>query len=172
MPMQSTPLADRFWLKVHKTDTCWLWTGCKSTSGYGKIGLGGKHGPSEYTHRVSYTLERGLIPNGLGVLHHCDVKLCVRPSHLFLGNRSDNALDAVSKGLGNTGDRNPSRQHPERLMRGDGHVGAKLTSSNVLEIRSRWKAGGVKQRALASEYGVSPSVICVVISRKTWRHVD
>jgi hypothetical protein len=33
-----------------------------------------------------------------GVLHRCDVKACVRPDHLFLGNQSDNLSDAALKG--------------------------------------------------------------------------
>lgn len=30
-------LAERFWAKVLKTDTCWIWQGYVNTSGYGQI---------------------------------------------------------------------------------------------------------------------------------------
>jgi hypothetical protein len=49
-------------------------------------------------HRVSYELANGPIPAGLCVLHHCDNRPCIRPSHLFLGTRRDNALDKTLKG--------------------------------------------------------------------------
>ncbi|HEU5089071.1 MAG TPA: hypothetical protein VFT99_16560, partial [Roseiflexaceae bacterium] len=32
------PLAERFWAKVRKTDTCWLWTAATDHNGYGRIG--------------------------------------------------------------------------------------------------------------------------------------
>jgi predicted transcriptional regulator len=41
----------------------------------------------------------------------------------------------------------------------------------VLEIRSRYAAGGISQAALAREYGVSQPKINYVVNRKTWRHV-
>jgi len=73
---------------------CWLWTGAL-VSGYGQKTENGKQ---QYTHRLSWELHRGHIPDGLYVLHRCDVRCCVNPDHLFLGTYSDNTLDAVAKG--------------------------------------------------------------------------
>lgn len=35
----------------------------------------------------------GKIPDGMLVLHKCDVKRCVSPYHLYLGTYSDNTKD-------------------------------------------------------------------------------
>lgn len=32
------------------------------------------------------------------VCHHCDVKCCVNPDHLFVGTHRDNVVDAIAKG--------------------------------------------------------------------------
>lgn len=33
MPTNKRPMEERFWAKVQKTETCWLWTGYISKSG-------------------------------------------------------------------------------------------------------------------------------------------
>lgn len=87
----------KFWPKVNKTDTCWLWTGARA-SGYGTIGAGGYKGKMLSAHRVSYELAYGKFDPKLYVLHKCDVKLCVNPEHLFLGTQQDNVDDMIAKG--------------------------------------------------------------------------
>jgi len=100
--------APAFWSRVNKTQTCWLWTGSWKGKGYGSCYIGGRH---RRAHRVAYELANGPIPAGLQVCHRCDVRLCVRPDHLFLGTASDNQLDAARKG------RNPMQLYPERHRR-------------------------------------------------------
>src|SRR5258708_7030756 len=70
---------------------CWLWMRCVDDGGYGKIG-------GELAHRISWTAFIGPIPDDLCVLHHCDTPCCVRPDHLFLGDRKINAEDRETKG--------------------------------------------------------------------------
>jgi hypothetical protein len=72
----------RFWAKVEKTETCWLWTGHTSKSGgrYGKGGYGQYR--SRMAHRLAWELIRGPIPEGLVLDHLCEVTRCVNPDHL------------------------------------------------------------------------------------------
>lgn len=94
-------LAARFWAKVNKTPTCWLWTANRLPKGYGVINVGGRAGSQQLAHRVSWELHFGPIPDGLWVLHRCDNPPCVRPDHLFLGTVQDNVDDMVTKGRAN-----------------------------------------------------------------------
>lgn len=91
------PLAERFWQKVKKSDSCWEWQGANVPKGYGIIG---KDGRNQYAHRVSWELHTGVIPKGLLVCHHCDNPKCVRPDHLFVGTHQDNLRDMSRKGRG------------------------------------------------------------------------
>lgn len=72
---------ERFWEKVQKTDSCWLWTGAKSSAGYGTFNLGDNRG-YDYAHRVAYRLLAGPIPDGLVIDHLCRVRHCCNPDHL------------------------------------------------------------------------------------------
>jgi hypothetical protein len=74
---------------------CWLWLGSVGKLGYGLVKRKGK---SFSTHRVAYELFVGKIPAGKWVLHSCDVRSCVNPNHLFLGDNQANVTDAVKKG--------------------------------------------------------------------------
>jgi len=115
-------LAERFWEKVSKTATCWLWTAGSQKAGYGRFKVNGK---LQGAHRVAYELTNGPIPAGLVLCHRCDNPQCVNPAHLFPGTHGDNARDAIQKGrrIVPTGSRRkkgcigPNRQlTPERVQ--------------------------------------------------------
>jgi hypothetical protein len=72
-------IEERFWTKVRKTDTCWVWTAGKNQDGYGRFQVGRK--PTS-AHRVAYELSVGPIPDGLQLDHLCRVRDCVNPAHL------------------------------------------------------------------------------------------
>jgi hypothetical protein len=85
----------RFWAKIEKGEGCWLWTAAVGPGGYGQFQIGRRpHG----AHRVAWMLANGPIPEGRLVIHSCDVRRCVRPDHLRLGNHTDNMLDQLSRG--------------------------------------------------------------------------
>jgi hypothetical protein len=62
---------------------------------YGQFVMNGK---SMLAHRASYELFVGPIPEGMLVLHTCDLPLCVKPQHLWLGTQAENMRDAIRKG--------------------------------------------------------------------------
>lgn len=78
---------DRFWSKVTKTDTCWLWIGTLQSKGYGHFLMGGRR---QRAHRVVYRWAYGPIPEELLVEHKCRVRNCVRPEHLRLATNKQN----------------------------------------------------------------------------------
>lgn len=70
---------ERFWQKVQKTETCWLWTGNRNHGGYGCLTIDYR---SVKAHRWAYQKLIGPIPLGLELDHLCRVRHCVNPSHL------------------------------------------------------------------------------------------
>jgi HNH endonuclease len=98
-----------------KTETeCWEWRGCKYRNGYGVFGgasrLSSNKWRNESAHRFSFILHFGPIPAGLHVCHKCDNKICVNPSHLWLGTAADNMHDKLRKGR----DHNQRKTHCKR----------------------------------------------------------
>ncbi|MFZ9715826.1 MAG: HNH endonuclease signature motif containing protein [Ilumatobacteraceae bacterium] len=120
--------------KVVKTDSCWLWGGALTSHGYGSIKfLQRRWG----THRLSYTVFKGSIPDGLMVCHSCDVRACVNPDHLWLGTNLDNQRDSESKGRAHWQNCHPSQMPRTHCFRGHDYsvVGfyAKVRSSGRLK---------------------------------------
>jgi len=146
---------NRFWVHVGRPDdpdACWLWTGYISENGYGIFGVSGRQYKA---HRVSYFIEHGRIENDRLVLHRCDVRACVNPAHLFLGTPKDNSQDALKKG------RNTK-------LYGEQNGKAKLTRAAVLAIRRICKRGGVYQKTVAKQFGVSAATVSYVINGGRW----
>lgn len=110
------PIVPRFWSHVNKNGPvhpilgtcCWLWTANCVGKGNKTHPKNSKHGQFTYTlknqpqvhvyaHRFAWELKHGPIPDGVFLLHHCDVPPCVNDAHLFLGNQDDNMKDAAKK---------------------------------------------------------------------------
>lgn len=132
---------------------CWMFLGQLSHIGYGRI-KNYKTGKQEAAHRVAYRAWKGYIPPDLWVLHRCDMRACVNPDHLFLGNQTDNMRDCVRKGRKNN-------------LKGERHGGAKLTEEQVREIRKSSAAAST----FAGLFGVSEETIRSIRSRRIWRHI-
>lgn len=140
----------RFWDKVDKSGSCWLWTGSNKPRGYGQIKVEGK---TIFAHRLSWELAYGPIPEGLYVCHRCDVPACVRPDHLFLGTQTDNMADRDAKG---------------RTQHGENHYKAKLCELDVWLIKN---IEGQSGRAIAKWFDVCPGTVYDILNGKTWAHV-
>lgn len=146
----SRPMEERFWEKVSKTDSCWLWTGFKTRKGYGRLRLTDLR-KSRSAHRIAWFLAHGEWPV-LQVLHTCDVPSCVRPDHLFLGTHDDNMRDKAQKG----------RQSGELSPK------AKLSNEEAFFMRLQHSIGATPA-ALALLYEVKRSVVYAVLSGRAYR---
>lgn len=148
--------AARFWEKVEKTDTCWLWRSSLNNKGYGQFHVG-SFSQHVLAHRFSWALAHGEVPTGSIVMHTCDMPACVRPDHLRIGTQGDNQRDMAAKGrAGHLGVRSPN---------------AKLDDQKVREIRAL-HAIGTSIAELARRYGVERVVVRGVVRRRRWKHVE
>lgn len=100
---------ERFWAKVQKTETCWLWIGSLTLNGYGQLWL---HGRRVMVHRLSYTWLVGPIPEGKQLDHLCRVRNCVRPSHLEPVTNRENCMRGESFAAVNARKTHCSEGHP------------------------------------------------------------
>ena len=146
-------------VEIDPRTACWNWTASLRPTGYGQMRY---LGTTELAHRVSWMLFRGPIPKAanrygtMNVLHHCDNPKCVNPEHLFIGDQSDNAKDAVSK-----------KRWGRRGCVGESHGKARLTEKDVLEIRKSF----LSLKQLVLRYRVSKSAIQHVLKRRSWAHI-
>jgi hypothetical protein len=146
-----------FWLHVdkdgpkavHVRTRCWVWSGSR-VQGYGRLRVGRV---VLYAHRLSWLIEHGSWPGTMRVLHRCDVRACIRPSHLFLGTPQDNMDDARSK---------------DRVSRGEARPQAKLTNETAGQMRMMGDAG-FRVAFLSRWFGVAYSTARAVVSGEAWR---
>jgi hypothetical protein len=132
---------------------CMLWPMARSSNGYGHISLNYK---TLSAHKVAWELKFGAVPDGLVVMHKCDTRACVNVEHLQLGTYKDNMQDCSKK---------------RRIAHGTRNPHAKLTDSDVREIRELYASGKHTQWELARRYGVWQGSIWQIIKGKAWRHL-
>lgn len=58
-----------------------------------------------------------------------------------------------------------------RVFRGEAVACAKLNTAKVLEIRARFKSGGMTRTRLARMFGVDSTTVDAVVRRESWKHV-
>ena len=170
--LRGAPFEFRFWSRVRKSASCWEWIGPKTKDGYGRLSRDGKQ---VRAHRASYEMRHGPIRSGMVVCHRCDNPSCVNPDHLFLGTAADNVRDMHTKGRANvpsrSGGQHWTKYKPDRIARGGTAKRSPLTDGAVLEIRRRFRDGGVTQRALAADFGTTYKNINLIVHGKTWKHL-
>ncbi len=135
MPRKCAPYVRMMEKVAIQPNGCWVFTGAKR-KGYGTIRAFGR--ANIPVHRLSYVLHVGDIPDGLCVLHKCDVPPCVNPLHLFLGSHADNTLDRDAKGR-----RNPTHRLSDRVR------------SEIIKRRGQ----GFPSRVLMLRYGLERSTV-------------
>lgn len=141
---------ERFEAGIRKDAQCWIWIAYRLPSGYGYFWDGKRR---EYAHRVSWRTFRGEIPEGLHVLHRCDIPACVNPDHLFLGTAKDNRQDAIRKG---------------RVPMNERHPHAKLSQKSAREIRNA-RSNGETYKEIARRYGVNKNTVRALCLGRTWK---
>lgn len=87
---------NRFWAKVDtKTENeCWEWTASKNNKGYGQFAI---NKIAKSTHRISYTIHKGEIPDTMSICHTCNNPPCVNPKHLYIGTDTQNMRQAADE---------------------------------------------------------------------------
>lgn len=130
---------------------CWPWTGARMRDGYGSFRWNGRASPAS---RVAWIIANGEIPSGMCVCHRCDNRICVNPSHLFLGTIGDNNADRHSKGRSSGGS-----------MPGESNPQAKVDWSAVHEIRSK----ALSRTAYANKFGITYWTVRDIEVGKIWR---
>jgi hypothetical protein len=143
----STKLKD---LRVDPATDCW------ETNVYRKVAI--IQGKRYRLYQLYYLLFVGAIAEGMHICHKCDNPFCVNPSHLWQGTHLQNHQDKMTKG------RHNYKAHP-----GEANGSAKLTLTQVKEIRSKYVPRVVTMDSLAREYGVAKSQISFIIKGKAWK---
>jgi hypothetical protein len=126
---------------------CWLFQGCLSLSGYGKITFK----LIDYnTHVLAWEAinQRKQDNKDLVVRHLCDIRNCCNPEHLKLGTRNENVIDFLTYSKG-----------------------TKLNEDKVREIKKLLADGNLKHREIAQKFNISTCTITQICNKKAWSHV-
>lgn len=126
----------------------WPYARCR---GYGWLNWSGKrNGPA---HRLAYLFAHGYVGD-LDIMHLCNNKACVNLRQLKAATTAENLQAAFDDGL-------------REGYKGQSHPRAKLSDSDVLELRS--SAEPAKSAAL--RLGVRPALIYKIRNYDLWRHL-
>lgn len=157
------PLSERLWrhVDVGGEDECWPWTSKSVIKGYGTISTGGRRGKKLLSHRATWIVTHGEIPesdgyHGTVVMHTCDNRLCCNPKHLRLGTQAENVRDMDKKG------RRKTFAH-----KGEAHHNSRFTEKDVRYIRT----SPLRNVDLAREFGCTRQAIGFIRRRISWRHL-
>jgi hypothetical protein len=136
-------------------DNCLIWPYARDRYGYGVMCI--EHTKRVFVSRVICEIVNGPPPTKAHQsAHSCGNGHlgCCNPRHLSWKTRKENMEDMEKHGT---------------RYRGDDNVSSKVTSEDVLYIRS--VAGLITQKQLAYEFGIDQSSISNIVTRKNWRHI-
>jgi hypothetical protein len=113
-------------------------------------------------HRISWEIAHGEpVPAGRAVLHHCDVRNCVNPSHLYIGGHAENARDRADR-----------RRGKEYRQRGEANDNAKLTEAQVRQIiMELQRLPRRSQLSIAEQFGIKQPQVSRIMRRVSWAHL-
>jgi hypothetical protein len=136
----------------HTGEECLTWPFAKHPDGRAHMKLG-RH--TAKPARLMCEMAHGPAPSPVHeAAHSCGKghEACVNPRHLRWATPAENSADKVAHGT---------------IIAGERHYGAKLTASDVAEIRAL--KGIVQGRELAARFGVNPSCISKVQNDRAWK---
>lgn len=136
---------------------CWEWSSKVFSNGYGCFYINGTYA---LAHRVSYMAHNNLweLPVGAVVMHSCDNRKCVNPSHLRLGTVSDNSKDMIAKGRHNWAVGERSRK-------------AIFKDGDIRTIRRLAEMGMTRQQ-VAKLFNTNYQTIGKIMDNQRWKHVE
>lgn len=120
-------ISERFFAKVEPAldgSGCLLWTGARSSEGYGIFTINGRNVPA---HRWLMDRGYGPIPKRMRIDHLCRNRGCVRPLHLEIVTNSVNVL----RGVG------PARQRAKWAARTHCNNNHPLSGANLYEYSGK-----------------------------------
>lgn len=146
---------ERFEAKVFidQNSGCWLWMAGTFGDRYGAFKFKRK---THKASRVALALKLGRWPSGMA-LHSCDNPCCVNPDHLREGTALENARDRNGRG---------------RHSHGESHYAAKLTTSQVREIRILASNKTQSIRQIAEAFSISRIVVWKIAHGVIWKDVS
>lgn len=124
-------------VEIDPESGCWLWVGPTTNGGYGRMKM---YPNTQLTHRISYELHKGPIPEGLQVDHichkpeectkgfRCKHRRCLNPDHL----EAVPGIVNIRRGLGNRNALAAIAARPPRTHCPHGH---EFTAENTYNFR-------------------------------------
>lgn len=121
-------------------DSCWMWTGALSRSGYAVLRARESGGINPFVHRVLFEHHVAPVPDGMHLDHVCHVTACVNPAHLRIATPKQNAENFGGLQKNNTSG-----------YRGVWRMPSGRFSANVTHNRVVYRAGAFDSAAEAGE---------------------
>lgn len=153
-PEYSPPMA-RFLESCAGKDGCWVCSFGSCGNGYAEVWADTPVGERnrDYAHHAAYICIHGSIPEGMHIMHTCDVRRCCKPGHLVADTQLENNQDCKRKG---------------RNQHGAAHWNSKITEADVLAIRADTRP----LKEISRDFGIGIPAASMIRRGRTWKHVS